>query len=106
MPRDRTKSLMTVERLRKCAADGLTRAEAARRIGVSKSYVHALAKVFGIGFRRLRGHPLAPIPRHLDWQARHLAGATFAQIARESGVSKQAVHYAVSRLRAQAMEAS
>jgi hypothetical protein len=86
--------------LRACAAAGLTKAEAARALGVSPPHISQQSKRFGIEFAyRGRGQPQRreADERDTEMARRYRDGETLEQIGNSYGISRERVRQLITK---------
>lgn len=97
----RPETTAKIERIRALVAQGKCGRIVAQEIGLSESRTRGLALEAGISFPGKQGlAPRGPMPIAFEMAAMRAKGATFQQIGSRFGVSRQAVHQAVSRAHA------
>ncbi|MDA1190221.1 MAG: hypothetical protein O3A46_00895 [Candidatus Poribacteria bacterium] len=94
MPSDQSPTL-TRDQLIAVATNGLTQADAARKLGVSQSKISRICSQEGIVWKELRPRGLTA-PQKKIARRKHQLGATLRELADEFGVSHQTIQKTVS----------
>lgn len=84
-----------VDELRALAADGVHKTECARRVGIKETRLGSIARKHGIVFSAF----VSESKRAVAYVEQISKDARQVEVARQRGVTRQAVHAAVKRLR-------